>query len=71
MSEYKLTNYLTAINWSKEKLLDSDEKDWEKKYPPFIINKGLSYFPDTVMYANEMNRLHHCLLYTSDAADDA
>ena len=59
MSEYKLTNYLTAINWSKEKLLDSDDKDWEKKYPPFIINKGLSYFPDTVMYANEMNRLHH------------
>ena len=59
MSEYKLTNYLTAINWSKEKLLDSEDKDWEKKYPPFIINKGLSYFPDTVMYANEMNRLHH------------
>ena len=59
MSEYKLTNYLTAINWSKEKLLDTDDKDWEKKYPPFIINKGLSYFSDTVMYANEMNRLHH------------
>ena len=59
MSEYKLTNYLTAINWSQEKLLDSEDKDWEKKYPPFIINKGLSYFPDTVMYANEMNRLHH------------
>ena len=59
MSEYKLTNYLTAINWSKEKLLDSDDKDWEKKYPPFIINKGLSYFSDTVMFANEMNRLHH------------
>ena len=59
MSEYKLTNYLIAINWSKEKLLDSDDKDWEKKYPPFIINKGLSYFSDTVMFANEMNRLHH------------
>ena len=59
MSDYGLTKYLTAINWSKEKLLDSDDKDWEKKYPPFIINKGLSYFPDTVMYANEMNRLHH------------
>ena len=59
MSEYTLTNYLTAINWSKEKLLDSDDKDWEKKYPPFIINKGLSYFPETVMFANEMNRLPH------------
>lgn len=59
MEEYSLSKYLTAINYSKEKLLDTDDKDWEKKYPPFIINKGLSYFSDTVMYANEMNRLHH------------
>lgn len=59
MSEYSLTKYLTAINYSKEKLLDTDDRDWERKYPPFIINKGLSYFSDTVMYANEMNRLHH------------
>ena len=59
MNDYSLTKYLTAINYSKEKLLDTDDRDWEKKYPPFIINKGLSYFSDTVMYANEMNRLHH------------
>ena len=56
---YELKDYLNAINHTKEKLLDSDDEQWEKKYPPFIINKGLSYFPDTVMYANEMNRLHH------------
>ena len=59
MNDYSLTKYLTAINYSKEKLLDTDDRDWEKKYPPFIINKGLSYFSDTVMYANEMNKLHH------------
>jgi len=60
MSEdYKLTDYLTAINWSKKKLMDTDDEAWEKKYPPYIINKGLSYFSDTVMMANEMNRLHH------------
>ena len=59
MSDYSLTKYLTAINYSKEKLLDTDDRDWEKKYPPFIINKGLSYFSDTILYANEMNRLHH------------
>ena len=58
MSEYRLTDYLTAINWSKKKLMDTDDKDWEKKYPSYIINKGLSYFSDTVMYANEMNRLY-------------
>ena len=59
MSDYGLTKYLTAINYSKEKLLDTDDREWEKKYPPFIINKGLSYFSDTIMYANEMNKLHH------------
>ena len=59
MNEYKLTDYLTSINWSKKQLMDTDDKTWEKKYPPFIFNKGLSYFADTVMFANEMNRLHH------------
>ena len=59
MEDYKLTDYLTAINWSKKKLMDTDDEAWEKKYPPYIINKGLSYFSDTVMMANEMNRLHH------------
>ena len=56
---YELKDYLNAINFSKEKLLDTDDMMWEKKYPPYIINKGLSYFSDTVMMANEMNRLHH------------
>ena len=55
---YSLSDYLTAINWSKKKLMDTDDKDWEKKYPSYIINKGLSYFEDTIMFANEMNRLH-------------
>ena len=55
----ELKEYLNAINHTKERLLDSDDEDWEKKYPPFIINKGMSYFADTVMFGNEMNRLHH------------
>jgi hypothetical protein len=24
-----------------------------------MVNRGLSYFPDTVLYANEMNKYHH------------
>lgn len=28
----------------------------DKAYVPFMINRGLSYFQDTVLYANEMNR---------------
>ena len=39
--------------------MDTEDTTWEKKYPPYIINKGLSYFSDTVIMANEMNRLHH------------
>ena len=28
----------------------------ERKYPPFIVNKCLSSFTDTILYANEMNK---------------
>ena len=31
----------------------------EKAYLPYMINRQLSYFPDTVLAANEMNRHHH------------
>ena len=53
---YELRDYLNAINFTKENLLDTDDKTWEKKYPPFVINKCMSHHIDTVMYANEMNQ---------------
>jgi hypothetical protein len=56
---YELKDYLNAINYTKEPLMDTEDEIWEKKYPPFIINKALSGFPDTIMYANEMNQNHH------------
>lgn len=31
----------------------------EKGYAPFMINRALSYFVDTVLFANEMNVNHH------------
>ena len=34
-------------------------EDNKKEYPPFIINRCLSGFIDTVMVANEMNINHH------------
>lgn len=33
-----------------------DEED-EKAYVPFVVNRTLSYFSDSVLLANEMNRL--------------
>ena len=55
---YELKDYLKAINESKENLLDTNDITWEKKYPPFVINRCMSMFYDTVMHSNEMNGLH-------------
>ena len=56
---YELKEYLKAINSSKEKLMDSEDEQWEKKYAPFIVNKCVAPFPDTLMLVNEINQLHH------------
>tara|TARA_B100002019_G_C21262885_1_gene597742 strand:+ start:2351 stop:2728 length:378 start_codon:yes stop_codon:yes gene_type:complete len=50
-------DYLNAINNTKEDIMVDDIA--EKGYNSFMINRGLSYFNDTVMFANEMNRYHH------------
>ena len=55
----ELKEYLNAINHTKEKLLDSEDTEWEKKYPPFIVNKCVYPFPDTIMLVNEINQLPH------------
>ena len=55
---YELKDYLNAINFSKEKLLDTDDMMWEKKYPPYIISKCLSMHYDCIAQSNEMNGFH-------------
>src|SRR6056300_1740346 len=49
--------YLTAINDTKKDIMVDDLA--EKQYNPFMVNRGLSYFQDTVLMANEMNVNHH------------
>ena len=56
---YELKEYLNAINHTKEPLMDTEDEAWEKKYPPFVVNRCISPFLDTIMLVNEMNRLHH------------
>lgn len=53
----QLKDFLASINTSKENLIDNDPKV-EKLYPPFIVNKCLSYFPDTILAVNEVNAMH-------------
>jgi hypothetical protein len=48
-------DFINAINLTKKDLFSEDPMA-KKDYTPFIVNRGLSYFPDTVLYANEMNR---------------
>ena len=56
---YELKDYLKAINQTKEPLMDGEDEEWEKKYPPFIVNKCVAPFQDTIMLVNEINQLHH------------
>jgi hypothetical protein len=54
-------DYVNAINTSKKDLIRSSDNPElaEKSYVPFVVNKALSYFVDTIMYANEMNINSH------------
>jgi len=47
---------LNSVNHNKKDILDAEN---ENQYPSFMVNRGLSYFRDTVLLANEMNRNHH------------
>ena len=55
----KLSDFLTAINHTKESLFDTEDDMVQKDYSPFVINRCLSYFPDTILHANEMNKFNH------------
>ena len=46
-------DYLNSINMTKKNLMVDEQS--EKDYVPFIVNRGLGYFQDTVLLANEMN----------------
>ena len=48
--------YVTAISDSKKNIMVDDIA--EKAYTPYMVNRSLSYFNDTVLMANEMNRYH-------------
>lgn len=57
MTSPSLSDYLNSINQNKKNIIVDDES--EKAYPPFIVNKCLSAFHDTVLFANEMNMYPH------------
>ncbi len=50
-------DYLNSINDTKKDIMVDDIA--EKDYNAFMVNRGLSYYNDTVIYANEMNKYAH------------
>lgn len=47
-------DFLNSINFSKEWVFEGETA--EKDYVPFVINRTLSYSPDAVLWANEINK---------------
>ena len=54
-------DYVNAINFNKQDLMTGTENDElaEAGYVPFLANRSLSNFADTILYANEMNINNH------------
>tara|TARA_X000000950_G_scaffold151988_1_gene186992 strand:+ start:5730 stop:6119 length:390 start_codon:yes stop_codon:yes gene_type:complete len=62
-------DFVTDINLSKKDIItNSDNPELaERTYNPYLTNRSLSYFQDTVHYANEMNMhgdLNHKMQYS-------
>ena len=55
MSPFDLVN---DINGSKKDIIRNSENPAlaEKSYSPFLVNRAFSYYVDTILYSNEMNR---------------
>ena len=54
-------DYINSISHTKKDLIKDSEDPTraEKDYNAYLVNKGLSYFIDTILFANEMNSHHH------------
>lgn len=53
----ELRDYLNSINYEKKHVME-DSRD-EKEYYPFMVNRCMSYFPDSILQANQMNTSWH------------
>lgn len=49
----KLGDILKSINSTKDK--DLIDKYNSSDYVPFIINRGMSFYPDTILHSNNLN----------------
>lgn len=61
MTDYTPFDFITSASHTKVDLVKAADRpeDVEKQYNPFLANKAFSMWEDTVLHANEMNRMHH------------
>lgn len=59
--EFTPFDFINAASQSKKDLIrESDNPEiTEKEYVPFIVNRGFSFYEDTILHANEMNQRAH------------
>ena len=46
-------DFVNSITYNKQNLIVDEQS--ESEYVPFLTNRALSYYPDTILYAQEMN----------------
>ena len=53
-----LFEFVNSISSNKKNLMRGSENDdlMEKEYNGYLVNRALSYYTDTILYANEMNK---------------
>jgi hypothetical protein len=54
-------DFIKSVSHSKKDLIRGDDypEQIEKQYNAYIVNRGFSYFEDTILHANEMNMRAH------------
>ena len=58
MAKLSPFDFINTLNSPGKKNLMEDDSEAKKAYLPYIINRQLSYFEDTILLANEMNASH-------------
>jgi len=57
---YSPFDFINSINANKSLFSGSDNPEQvEKEYNPWMVNRGLSYFSDTIQMANIVNQNYH------------
>ena len=71
MTKLSPFDYIKSINEKTGNMMNLSP-DAERDNVPFVVNRGLSFSPDTILYANEMNcmpltdkRMQYDYLYNS------